>query len=343
MKKILIILIAIIGLPLFLSSCSEKEKNTKTLTNVFQNIDEILVTKTDTVKYIDIVDQKVYLWKLSELYLKDGMRHMELAMHNHLIFDLPERWHTNGPNSSWDYAYAQRGDRIFLPNDAYGPGIKSIYTEHTYVKEGVDLQDYYIGDISVIDDLPNTGDSHSGLSESLVTFWDYIGPIFGILLLILLFLLLLWLLKKLLASKNNDDKCTGVRSDLASLGRKIDDNHHLQMKTMKEISESKQSLEHPLVGIIKAANEGGGNQKGYSHLSFTDETNKLNVDYISEKNGIAYSRNELYLIADSILEDYDQDEIDQVVEVLYKNFQEEERDKIIKLLKAKKQDDAKNE
>lgn len=296
MKNLLIILVTFIGI-LFLNSCSKK-KETKTVSNLFQieNIEEIVETKIDTVKFIT-VENKIWLSTLAKQYLNNENRHMEIAMYNYSIYKNPKRWHTSGLNPSWDYAYAKNGDKIYLPADAIGLNIQTGYESHTYIKEGIDIMDYAIDDLEIYEGsrtVSKTTQSNNTGWSWLSGFWNFLGPIFGMIILIALAILIIWLLYKLLRhlflldfnNRNENNCCDEIRNDITNLGNRMDQQHSQQMQAMETSSGSNYSP----VEVINAVNNGGGDNQGYSRLKFHDKDRNLKISYINEKNASPYQR-----------------------------------------------------
>ncbi len=298
MKKLSII---ILTFGLFFISCSDKIE-TKIMKNMYQDLDKALETKTDTFKYVDVYVEKIYLSDLAEKYLGDGLRHMEIANLNYKIFQDFDRYRVTGSNPHWDYAEARLGERIYLPKDAVGSDIMSEYIKRTYLKKGLNIKDYYKGDLPVI----VSGNLNS--DEQVVTkkydehgmgFFPwlmlYILPlILAIGLLALLGWFFYWLFnQRINQNQQTNECCDEVRNNTNKILERIendnccDDINNNLVEIKKHLSDYQKVLENPidnttsrlgkLSAILNTFNSTSG-ENGNVQFSYKDDSLKIKMN-----------------------------------------------------------------
>lgn len=304
MRNFLIILITIVSLTF--TSC-ESSSNEIRLVNaetekayVFPLGQEYLYEYMQGY-YHDVV-QGDNLNNLAKKYLGDRKRWGELLTQNNYLSAQADNRDKADPNLKIWTIYP--GERIFLPNDAVGAkslgvnnSIKFLIDEATHeefirsIPTEKNMDRIYIGsekNISkksetITNEIKNSDNGWSLLSES----WNFLGPILGAILLLALVILIIWCLFQLLRYlfpirfHNQHGICDDIRNDIRNLDNKIDQ----QMQT----TETTSGLNYSPVDLIKAANEGGNTNHGYSHLKFYDKGHDLKISYINEKGSNDYT------------------------------------------------------
>lgn len=292
MKNFFLIIIAIIGLTF--SSCSDTVK-TKTMPNMYQNINDALKTKTSTFKYV-IVPEDTNLWDIAKKYLGNGLRHMEIANKNYKIYQNPDRFRFTGKNPHWTYGHAKKGEKLYLPDDAFGPDVLSEHTSLTFLKDGINIKDYSIGDLEVVtNDYSNhvSKTNQSGVSwfgaGFAPTLWDIFLLLF-VLAVIVAFIL--WLIhifnenSSTTTRTTENDCCRELSGRLDQILENQNEGESCPDNTTMRLKE--------LPAIIKAAGEASG-ENGRTDITMKDGSFELGISNSKEPEG------------------YSEDEVDEIV------------------------------
>lgn len=296
MKKTILLLTLIVST--FFISCSTKQE-TKIMKNMYQNVDDALLVETNTFNYIIVSADKIYLWDLAEKYLGDGLRHMEIANMNYQIFKHSDRFRFTGMNPHWTYGVARFGEKIYLPADAYGPDVHSEKTTLTYLKKGINIKDYSVGDLEVVtnDSGPGTlvadtitsRNSTMDMPELLIDLmWLLVAIAMILVTAFIIYLIFKWL-RSYLDSTNNRTNHTSHTSEtestsgdtiiiIDSFNTKIKRQNYVSSESSDNDPTSADELKSCIDGAVNIA-VGGGKvsfdyKKGNCSVTFNGESKK---------------------------------------------------------------------
>ena len=346
MKKTLLLFVLI---TLTLSSCSQKPEATPHISEQkYETIcDQILfVGDADSFKVMNAVNQQ---WNTehgtSYELIPSAISKKRLQQGKEFGF------YINGVWVPYSNTILNKGLAAISPNSripaaklfnevfclSQGNKVTSVYTELTCNDQVVCTDGNLICDSTVS---VNKSKSENNFSFLDIPWW-WVLPLLFLLLLLLMFLMTRRNKSNAtsVTESKQDDCCSEIRNDIKNLSEQNSKNHNQVMEVIKQIPENK----HPLVDIIKAANEGGGDNQGYSHLEFADEKNKLFAAYTNNKSDKSFSREEM--IETTVINILGDNKMSKEVikEFLEnKNYQHYESQDIINIvIKLKEEDDTK--